>query len=132
MITPQPTRRSRLPAIAFVTAAVTLAADILLMLSYIFEVATDGPYYYATAHRVLGAISQVLIAVLVIRLSRMADPLRRSRPLVGTTVMVSLVGAVFLLLGVSGLLGFSESSLIAVVVLLVRPRGLFGKKGVFE
>lgn len=120
MTTPAPTRRSRLPALAYSTAVVTFVADILLMLTYVFEVATDGPYYYATAHRIFGAISHILIAALVIRLGRMTEPIGPSRLLVGTTVVVSLLGAVFLLLGTSGLLGFSESSLIAVVVLIVQ------------
>ncbi len=119
------TRSVRLPALAYATAVVTLVADILLMLTYVFEVSTDGPYQYGTAHRALAAVSNLLIAVVVLRASPIADDSGTGRLFARVTAGVSLLGTVAAVLGIPGILDFALSSVIAAGVLIVQALWMF-------
>lgn len=90
------------------------------MLTYVLEVSTDGPYQFGTVHRVVAAASNILIAVLVLRLSRNVQNSRLTGILPQATATISVIGAALLLLGIPGWLDFSISSLIAVGVLAIQ------------
>ena len=90
------------------------------MLTYVLEVSTDGPYQFGIAHRVVAAASNILIAVLVLRLSRNVENSRLTSILPPATAAISVLGAALLLLGIPGWLDFATSSLIAVAVLAIQ------------
>ncbi len=119
------TRSLRLPALAYATAVVTLVADILLMLTYVLEVSTDGPYQFGTAHRAFAAVSNVLIALVVLRVSPIAEKSGVARFIAGGTAAASLVGAGAAVLGIPEILDFALSSVIAAAVLVVQGVWMF-------
>lgn len=114
------TTHVRLSALCFATAVLTLAADIFLILAYVFEVSTNGPYVYGRTHDSLGAIAALLTAIVVYRLSQQVRTSRGSRILVVTAVAASLASALCLLLALFGALDFWTSSVIAIAVLATR------------
>jgi hypothetical protein len=106
--------------LAFAAAAVTLVADILFILMYIFEVPTDGPYAYGRANNVFSAISGLMIALLILGVSSKAEDSPGSRLFVRVAVAATVVGAIASVLGMLGLLPFWISATVFIVVLLLQ------------
>lgn len=91
----QDARMSWLP---FTLAVVSLAASVLFILMFWFEVPDNGPYRFGPAYEVMAAIGSVLGAVLVVELSQ-----KTSRSPVAW-VLVILLAAALILNAVSAIL----------------------------
>lgn len=110
----------RMASLAIGTGVLILVADLLLILTYVFEVSTNGPYVFGTAHRILAALGSVLLAVLVLGVSRYVERSGGARLFVRVTVAACLIGGVALILGIPALIDFWTSSLVSVGVLIVQ------------
>lgn len=110
----------RMSRLAFATAAVTLVASIFLLLTYLFEVPTNGPYYYGTVNDLFTALGGLMVAVLILGISRGAENSTGSLFLVRAAVAATLIGAIGALLLLVNLLPFVVSTIISMAVLLLQ------------
>lgn len=111
---------ARMSWVAFATAGVTLTAGGFLIAMFVLEAPYDGPYVFGRANDVLSAVGNVLIAALVLHVSRPAERPGRSRIFVRIVVAASVVAAVSSILLFSGLLAFEVSTAISIAVILLQ------------
>ncbi|MET1043255.1 MAG: hypothetical protein ABWX59_03910 [Microbacteriaceae bacterium] len=111
---------ARMAWVAIALAVATALAGIALILMFLIEVPTDGPYYFGTTNDVLGGLSFLLLAVLIIHLTRpIADSLA-TQVWLWIVVAVILISALSSFLLVAELVSFEESTAITIVGFLAQ------------
>lgn len=118
MITTTP--NVRMSWLAFATAGVTLLEGAFLIATFVAEVPTNGPYNLGRTTSALSALANVMIAALVIYVSRPAERELGSRAFVRVVAAASIIGAASSILLVFGLLAFEISTVISATVLLLQ------------
>lgn len=111
---------ARMSWVAFATAAVTLTAGGFLIAMFLFEAPYDGPYTFGRANDVLSALGNLMIAVLVLHVSRPAEGSVGPRAFVRIVVAASVIAAVSSILLLVGLLPFAASTVISISVILLQ------------
>lgn len=114
------TSNARMSWIAFATAAVTLVGGAFLIAMFLVEVPTEGPYNFGRANDVFSALGSLMIAALVVHVSRPAERAAGSRAFVRLVAVASIIGAVSSILLVFGLLALEVSSVVSIIVILLQ------------
>ncbi|TFB46962.1 hypothetical protein E3O23_15935 [Cryobacterium tagatosivorans] len=111
---------ARMSWVAFATAGVTLTAGAFLIAMFVLEAPYNGPYNFGRANDALAALGNVLIAALVLHVSRPAERPGRSRAFVRIVAAASVVAAVCSILLAFGLIAFEVSTGISIAVILLQ------------
>ncbi|WP_167043605.1 hypothetical protein [Salinibacterium sp. ZJ454] len=119
-----PAKNARMAWVAIALAVVAALAGIALILMFLLEVPTNGPYYFGTTNDILGGLSFLMLPVLVVYLTR---PIANS---LGTQLALWIVVAALLLAALSSfllaaeLLSYNESTAITIVGFLTQAAWL--------
>lgn len=111
---------ARMSWVAFATAAVTLTAGAFFIAMFIVEVPFTGPYNYGRVNDAFSALGNVMIAALVLHVSRPAERSLGSRVFVRIVAVASVVAAVSSVMLALGLLAFEAPTVIAIIALLLQ------------
>ncbi|MHA6693487.1 hypothetical protein [Homoserinimonas sp. A520] len=111
-----PTRDVRIARVAFALAATTLLAGVCLITMYSIEVPRGGPYYFGAASDTLDGASKLLLAVLVVHLSRRLLNSAVSRAIIGALEVLTICSAAASFLLAAQLVPLEVPSAIAVTV----------------
>jgi hypothetical protein len=117
---PAPAGGAVTAGIAFALAVVTLFSGATLVVMYVVEVPTNGPYYFGTANDTLAGIGNLLLAFLVLRFGREAADTSGRRLFHRAVIVASLTGAVSSFLLVGKALEFEVSTAISIVAIIVQ------------
>lgn len=111
---------TRMSLLAFATAAVTLVGGALLIATFILEIPFNGPYNFGRPYDAVSALGGVLIAALVLPVSRPAARSLGSRVFVFIVALASLIGAVPSILLLVDMVSFETSAAVSIVVLILQ------------
>ncbi|MGO4690658.1 hypothetical protein [Glaciibacter sp. 2TAF33] len=115
-----PSRDAVTAGIAFALAAVTLFSAATLMVMYIVEVPTNGPFYFGAANDTLAGIGSLLFAFLVLRFGREAADTSVRRLFHRAVIVASLASALSSFLLVAKVLEFEVSTALSIVAIIVQ------------
>ena len=111
---------ARMSWVAFATAGITLTAGAFLIAMFVLEAPYDGPYNFGRANDVLSALGNVMIAALVLHVSRPAERSAGSRVFARIVAAASVIAAVSSILLAVELLAFEASAATSIVVILLQ------------
>jgi hypothetical protein len=122
---PNVMRDAQMAWVAFVVALLGIAASVLLLVTFTTEVPYNGPYRAGSGYVIVEIVANLLTAIVVVHLSRLAGPSFGARVLAPVLAVVLVLGAGSGLLLITQVIGYALFAAVSIMALFLLGLWMF-------